>query len=130
MAIESWSRDIALVSLPQGLEDYAELQKVVEMIHQKGGCHVVIDFSEVAIVGSRVFVRLRPLTAQTFRSKCSQGQRFPVSTQNRCSSPRSSRRPSATAGEARIRSCIGFSLKISNSSSTRTAKTTPSSRAA
>jgi hypothetical protein len=33
MAIESWSRDVALVSLPQGLENYAELQKVVEMIH-------------------------------------------------------------------------------------------------
>ena len=61
MAIESWSRDIALVSLPQGLENYAELQKLVEMMRQKGGCHVVIDFSEVAIVGSRIFARLLEL---------------------------------------------------------------------
>ena len=75
-------------------------------------------------------VRLRSLAEQTFRSKYSRYQRFPISIQNRCSSPRKSRRPSATAGEAMIRSRIGFSLKTSNLSSTRTAKTTPSSRAA
>jgi len=61
MGIQSWSEDVILVNLPQRPEDHAELQTVVKMAHEKGHCNVVIDFSDVAIVGSPTFARLLEL---------------------------------------------------------------------
>jgi anti-anti-sigma factor len=61
MGIQSWSENVILVNLPQRLEDHAELQTVVEMVREREDCNVVIDFSDVAIVGSPTFARLLEL---------------------------------------------------------------------
>jgi anti-anti-sigma factor len=61
MGIQSWSEDVILVNLPRELEEHNELQTVVAMVREKEDCNVVIDFSNVDIVGSTTFARLLEL---------------------------------------------------------------------
>ena len=61
MSIQSWSEDVIVVNLSHRLEDHAELKTVAEMVREKGDCNVVIDFSDVAVVGSPTFARLLEL---------------------------------------------------------------------
>ncbi len=61
MGIQSWSDDVTLVDLPRELEEHNQLQTVIETVRQKGDCSVVVDFSNVDIVGSTTFARLLEL---------------------------------------------------------------------
>lgn len=61
MGIQSWSDDVILVDLPRKVEEHGELQVVIEMVREKGHCDVVMDFSNVDIVGSPTFSRLLEL---------------------------------------------------------------------
>ena len=61
MGIQSWSDDVILVELPAGLRERAELKTVIDAVHDKGACDVVVDFSNVDIVGSPTFSKLLEL---------------------------------------------------------------------
>ena len=61
MSIQRWSEDVILVDLPRESEEHNELQTVTEMVHEKGDCNVVIDFSDADVVGSTTFARLLEL---------------------------------------------------------------------
>ena len=61
MGIQRWSEDVILVDLPRGWEENNELQTVIEMGHPKSDSNIVIDFSNVDIVGSTTFARLLEL---------------------------------------------------------------------
>jgi len=61
MGIQSWSKPVVLVDLPQRLEDDDELQAVAAMGREKADCDVVIDFSNVHVVGSTTLARLLEL---------------------------------------------------------------------
>ena len=61
MGIQSWSDYIILVDLPRELQEHNQLQTVIETVRQKGDCSVVVDFSNVDIVGSTTFARLLEL---------------------------------------------------------------------
>jgi anti-anti-sigma factor len=54
MGIQKWSENVILVEL----RDRDELQTAVQMVREKGDCEVVIDFSSVDLVGSRILSRL------------------------------------------------------------------------
>jgi anti-anti-sigma factor len=51
MSIRSWSEDVILVDLPREPERQDELQTVIGMVRDGGNCDVVIDFSDVDVVG-------------------------------------------------------------------------------
>ena len=51
MNIHRWSEDMILVDLPRELEKHDELQTVMGMLREGGDCDVVVDFSEVDVVG-------------------------------------------------------------------------------
>jgi anti-anti-sigma regulatory factor len=51
MSIRRWSQDVILVDLPRGPEKQRELQTVREMVRDRSDCDVVIDFSQVDVVG-------------------------------------------------------------------------------
>ena len=53
MSIHCWSEEVILVDLPRELEKHDELQTVIGMVRERGGCDVVIDLSGVAVVGGR-----------------------------------------------------------------------------
>jgi len=61
MGIQDWSKDIILVNLPGVLHEQEELQKVVKMVHARGDCNVVVDFSRVDLAGGRTLTRLLEL---------------------------------------------------------------------
>jgi anti-anti-sigma factor len=61
MGIQDWSTDVILVDLPRGLEGHAELKTVTEMTRNRGTCNVVVDFSNVDLVGSQAFASLLEL---------------------------------------------------------------------
>jgi anti-anti-sigma factor len=61
MGIQDWSTDVILVDLPRGLEGHADLKTVTEMTRERGTCSVVVDFSNVDLVGSQTFARLLEL---------------------------------------------------------------------
>jgi anti-anti-sigma factor len=61
MGIQDWSTDVILVDLPRRLEDHAELKTVIEMARNRSTCNVVVDFSNVDLVGSQTFARLLEL---------------------------------------------------------------------
>ena len=50
MGIQNWSENVILVEL----RDQDELQAAIQMVRDKGDCEVVIDFSRVELVGSRI----------------------------------------------------------------------------
>ncbi len=51
MGVQQWSEDIILVDLPRRLQQHEELKRVIEMVHERGDCDVVVDFSDVDVVG-------------------------------------------------------------------------------
>jgi anti-anti-sigma factor len=51
MGIHRWSEDVLLVDLPRELEKHNELRTVIGMVRDRGDCDVVIDFSDVDVVG-------------------------------------------------------------------------------
>lgn len=52
MAIEDYSDNVILVELPSEPEIRRELDKVMEIIRQRGDCDVVVDLSSVDIMTS------------------------------------------------------------------------------
>jgi anti-anti-sigma factor len=60
MGIQYWSHDIILVNLPWRLQEHDELQRVVEMVRQRGR-NVVVDFSSVGVAGGATLTRLLEL---------------------------------------------------------------------
>ena len=61
MGIQDWSEDTILVDLLQEPEMRDELETVTGMVHNRGDCDVVIDFSGVDIVPSSNLSRLLKL---------------------------------------------------------------------
>ena len=61
MDMENWPEHVVLVNLPPELQRHTELQTVIDAMHQKGDCDVVVDFSAAYIVGSPTFSRLLEL---------------------------------------------------------------------
>jgi len=59
--IQYWSGDMILVNLPRKLQVHGELQRVMEMVHERGDCNVVVDFSSVEVVGGTTFTQLLEL---------------------------------------------------------------------
>jgi anti-anti-sigma factor len=58
MSIRSWSEDVILVDLPRDLEEQNELQTVIGMVRNRGDRDVVIDFSDVNVVGGTCLASL------------------------------------------------------------------------
>jgi anti-anti-sigma factor len=58
MSIYRWSEDVILAELPGDLKKQNELQTVVAMLRERGDCDVVIDFSQVDVVGGVCLARL------------------------------------------------------------------------
>lgn len=66
MAIQNYSDNIILVELPPEPNIRAELDKVMEMVHQRADCDVLIDFSRVDMMVSLSlsgFIQLHKLLA-------------------------------------------------------------------
>lgn len=61
MGIQDWSEDIVLVKLAKEPELGNELLTVVDMVRQKDGCDVVVDFSDVNIITSSSIAKLLKL---------------------------------------------------------------------
>ena len=61
MGIQDWSEDTILVDLPQEPEMGNELETIMGMVHDRGGCEVVIDFSDVDIITSSSLSKLLKL---------------------------------------------------------------------
>ena len=61
MGIQDWSENTILVDLSGEPEMGNELGAVTEMVHDRGDCDVVIDFSDVDIVTSSSFSKLLKL---------------------------------------------------------------------
>ncbi len=68
MSIERWSEDVILVDLPGQLARDNELQTVIRMLHHDSHCDVVVDFSDVQVVGGAWLTRL--LKIQKLVSEC------------------------------------------------------------
>lgn len=66
MGIQNWSENIILVELPQEPDAGDELELVTEIVHDRGNCDVVIDFSDVDTITSSSLSKLlklrKPLT--------------------------------------------------------------------
>jgi anti-anti-sigma regulatory factor len=58
MSIRSASEEVILVDLPRELEKQDELQTVIEMLRDSGNRDVVIDFSDVDVVGGACLTSL------------------------------------------------------------------------
>jgi anti-anti-sigma factor len=64
MSIEHDSEDIVVVQISNGPEISEELQRVTELVRNRGDCDVVMDFSQVDVVNSHglaALLRLRKL---------------------------------------------------------------------
>ncbi len=61
MSIDRWSEDVILVDLPEQLEKHDELQTVMKMLRHESHCDVVVDFSQVHVVGGAWLARLRQI---------------------------------------------------------------------
>lgn len=61
MSIQRWSEDVILVDLPEALDKHNELQTVIRMLQNEGACDVVVDFSQVHIVGGAWLARLQKI---------------------------------------------------------------------
>ncbi|MCL5279836.1 MAG: STAS domain-containing protein [Planctomycetes bacterium] len=59
MSIYRWSEDVILVDLPEALDKHHELQTVLGMLRDRGACDVVVDFSQVHVVGGMWLTQLQ-----------------------------------------------------------------------
>jgi anti-anti-sigma regulatory factor len=55
MSLQSRREDIILVNLPRKPQEHDELQKVMEMVHERGDSNPVADFSNMKVAGGTVF---------------------------------------------------------------------------
>jgi anti-anti-sigma regulatory factor len=58
MSIQRWSQDVILVDLPEDVEKDHALQGVIALLRHGGDCDVVVDFSQVQVVGGTWLTRL------------------------------------------------------------------------
>jgi anti-anti-sigma factor len=58
MDIQDLFEDIILVHLPRKRQALDELQRAIEMVHERGDCNMVVDFSNVDIIGCATLTRL------------------------------------------------------------------------
>lgn len=58
MDIQDSSKDIILVNLPRKRQTLDELQRVIEMVHERDNCDVIVDFSNVDVMGCTTLTRL------------------------------------------------------------------------
>lgn len=61
MGIQDWSDDIVLVKLAKEPDMGDELLTTIDMVKQKGGCGVVVDFSDIDIMTSSSIAKLLKL---------------------------------------------------------------------
>jgi anti-anti-sigma factor len=61
MHVENWPQNVVFVHLPRDLQEHAELQATIDTVSRRNDLDVVVDFSEVDIVGSLTFSRLLEL---------------------------------------------------------------------
>jgi anti-anti-sigma factor len=61
MSVHRWSEDVILVDLPEELERHDELQTVIAMLRDGVACDVVVDFSQVCVVGGAWLARLQKI---------------------------------------------------------------------
>jgi len=61
MCVENWPENVVLAHLPRELQKHAELQTTIDGARKTGDFDVVVDFSDVDIVGSPTFSRLLEL---------------------------------------------------------------------
>jgi len=55
MVMENWPKDVVLVHLPHELQKHSDLRAIIDTAGRRGDCDVVVDFSNVEIVGSPTF---------------------------------------------------------------------------
>jgi anti-anti-sigma regulatory factor len=67
MSIDRWSEDIIVVDLTEGLGKHHELETVIRTLRQGYPCDVVVDFSQVQVVGGAWLTQLRKI--QTLASE-------------------------------------------------------------
>ena len=61
MGIQDWPKDIILVNLTLKRQAIDELQRVIEAVHARDDCNVVVDFSNVDVMGCTTLTRLLEL---------------------------------------------------------------------
>jgi len=61
MRMENWPENVVLVHLPREVHRHTELDTTIDAVRKTGDFDVVVDFSEVDIVGSPTFSRLLEL---------------------------------------------------------------------
>ncbi len=61
MSIQNWAEDIIIVELPPEPEIGEELKSVTEIIQERGGHDVILDFSHVGILTSSAITKLLKL---------------------------------------------------------------------
>ena len=61
MSIQRWSEEVILVDLPGNLNKHNGLQTVIAMLRQGAACDVVVDFSEVQVVGGPWLTQLQKI---------------------------------------------------------------------
>ncbi len=61
MSIYRWSDDVILVDLPEALDKHHELQRVLSMLRDEDACDVVVDFSDVQVVGGAWLTQLQKI---------------------------------------------------------------------
>ncbi|MHC5061498.1 MAG: STAS domain-containing protein [Planctomycetota bacterium] len=65
MGVQNWSDDIILVNLGREPQAGEDLQITIEMVSEKGGCDVVVDFAEADIITSSSIAKLLKLRKAT-----------------------------------------------------------------
>ena len=61
MGIQNWSENIILVTLAEEPQMGEELRTVIEIVRDRGGCDVVVDFADVDIVTSSSIAKILKL---------------------------------------------------------------------
>lgn len=61
MGIQNWSEDIILAELHREPQLEGELKTVIDIVNDRGGCDVILDFSDVDIITSSGLSKLLKL---------------------------------------------------------------------
>ncbi len=61
MSIQRWSEDVILVDLPEDLTKHNGLQTVIAMLRAGSACDVVVDFSNVQVIGGPWLTQLQKI---------------------------------------------------------------------
>lgn len=61
MSIYRWSEEVILVDLPEEVNKHHELQRVIALLHNGTACDVVVDFSQVRMVGGAWLAQLQKI---------------------------------------------------------------------